>query len=65
MCVDSDERDLEGELQTVEAGRVGIPLDAVCTGCRRVHVKRVSPADVDDVGDVLEAEDPHVEAEVV
>ena len=52
MSVERDERDLEGELQTAEAGQVGIPLDAVCTGCRRVHVKRVSPEEVDQPPEV-------------
>ena len=52
MSVESDDRDLEGELQTAEAGHVGIPVDAVCTSCRRGHVKRVSPEEVDQPAEV-------------
>ncbi|QCJ47257.1 hypothetical protein [Haloprofundus sp. MHR1] len=43
MSSDVD-RDLEAELERPEAGEHGVPVDAVCTGCRRVTVKR-APAD--------------------
>ncbi|MDQ2052471.1 hypothetical protein RBH26_18565 [Natronolimnohabitans sp. A-GB9] len=47
MSVDRDDRDLEAELASADAGRVGIPVDAVCVGCGRTRVKRVDPAAMD------------------
>ena len=35
-------------LDEPEAGEVGVPVDAVCTGCKRVAVKR-APGTPDDV----------------
>ena len=40
------DRDLEAELSTAEAGRSGFPVDALCTGCHRTHVKRVQPKEI-------------------
>ncbi|MFP8957173.1 hypothetical protein ACLI4Y_10615 [Natrialbaceae archaeon A-CW3] len=40
------DRDLEAELARPEAGRVGVPFDAICTGCQHVAVKRAKPEDV-------------------
>ncbi|QSG02534.1 hypothetical protein [Natranaeroarchaeum sulfidigenes] len=37
--VDGD-RDLEAEAAEAEAGEVGIPFDAICTGCGQTRVKR-------------------------
>lgn len=45
MVTDGD-RDLKAELRSPAAGQVGIPLDAVCTDCGRVAVKRVSCEDL-------------------
>ncbi|WIV67107.1 hypothetical protein [Natrialbaceae archaeon AArc-T1-2] len=39
---DLEERDLRAELEDDAAGHRGIPVDAICTGCRQVRVKRVS-----------------------
>ena len=36
-------RDVIAEFQSAEAGYRGIPVDAVCTGCKQVRVKRVTP----------------------
>ncbi|ELY52788.1 hypothetical protein [Natronolimnohabitans innermongolicus] len=44
---DRDDRDLEGELASANAGRRGIPVDAICVGCGRTHVKRASPEEMD------------------
>jgi len=53
---DQDERDLAAELASPAAGQVGIPVDAICVGCRKTQVKRASaPADTDP--DALEASD--------
>ncbi|WP_435551984.1 hypothetical protein [Natrinema sp. CGMCC1.2065] len=41
-----DDRDLEAELASAAAGNSGIPFDAICTGCRRVRVKRAKPEEV-------------------
>ncbi|MFC3957149.1 hypothetical protein [Halovivax cerinus] len=46
MSVDAD-RDLSAELASPESGLQGFPVDAICTGCQRVHVKQVRPEDVD------------------
>ncbi|WP_254861724.1 hypothetical protein [Halovivax gelatinilyticus] len=45
MSVDAD-RDFSAESKSIEAGLQGFPVDAVCTGCQREHVKRVRPEDV-------------------
>ncbi|SDC05686.1 hypothetical protein [Natrinema hispanicum] len=46
MSVDAeaegDDRDLEAELATPEAGQVGVPVDAICVGCGRTRVKRAT-----------------------
>ncbi|ELY90873.1 hypothetical protein [Natrialba taiwanensis] len=34
------DRDLAAELESPATGQVGIPVDAICTGCGRIHVKR-------------------------
>ncbi|QCC59417.1 hypothetical protein NP511_13440 [Natrinema thermotolerans] len=44
---DQDDRDLEGELASAEAGQSGIPVDAVCVGCGRTRVKRASLEELD------------------
>ncbi|UTF52828.1 hypothetical protein [Natronosalvus rutilus] len=41
-----DDRDLEVELASPAAGRIGLPFDAICTGCQRIAVKRASLEDV-------------------
>jgi len=41
-CAGDDDRDLERELASAEAGLVGTPVDAICVGCGRTHVKRAS-----------------------
>ncbi|WP_436344165.1 hypothetical protein [Natronorubrum sp. FCH18a] len=46
MSVDRDDRDLEAELASAGAGRVGIPVDAICVGCGRIHVKRAEPGEL-------------------
>jgi len=48
MSTDSarDKRDLSGELTSPKAGHSGIPFDAVCTGCQKVHVKQARPLEV-------------------
>ena len=38
--VQRDDRNLEAELASADAGRVGIPVDAICVGCGRIRVKR-------------------------
>lgn len=57
----SDGRDRGTELASPAAGRVGIPVDAVCVGCGRTHVKRARPDEMDQPADVdpatLEAAD--------
>ncbi|WP_148680500.1 hypothetical protein [Halovivax ruber] len=45
MSVETD-RDLGAELASPRAGHRGIPVDAICTGCQTVHVKRVRPSEV-------------------
>lgn len=55
MSVDAD-RNREAELASAEAGHVGLPVDAICTGCRRVHVKRAAPEDVGLPADVEPAD---------
>ncbi|THE64503.1 hypothetical protein D8Y22_12735 [Salinadaptatus halalkaliphilus] len=45
MSTDTD-RDLEAELESPRAGQSGIPIDAVCTGCGRVRVKRAEPEEM-------------------
>jgi len=45
--VDQDDRDLEAELASSAAGRFGIPVDAICVGCGRTHVKRASLEEMD------------------
>ncbi|ELZ08871.1 hypothetical protein C478_18346 [Natrinema thermotolerans DSM 11552] len=62
MSVDaeSDDRDLEAELASAEAGHSGIPVDAVCVGCGRTRVKRASLEEMDQIDAdpmVLEASD--------
>ncbi|WP_224450520.1 hypothetical protein [Haloprofundus salilacus] len=43
MSSDSDNvRDLEAELDRPEAGEHGVPVDAMCTCCKCVTVKRAS-----------------------
>ena len=37
------QRDLLAELRSAEAGYSGIPVDAICCGCKWVRVKRVTP----------------------
>ena len=44
---DQDDRDLEAELASAEAGRSGLPVDAVCVGCGRTRVKRASLEEMD------------------
>ncbi|MXV63879.1 hypothetical protein GS429_17795 [Natronorubrum sp. JWXQ-INN-674] len=39
---DHDDRDLEAELESTGAGKVGIPVDAICVGCGRSRVKRAN-----------------------
>jgi hypothetical protein len=34
------ERDLQAEFREPAAGHVGVPFDAICTGCRQNRVKR-------------------------
>ena len=46
MSVDHDDRDLEAELASAEAGQVGIPVDAICVGCGRTRVKRADPEEM-------------------
>ncbi|MFC3960345.1 hypothetical protein [Halovivax cerinus] len=46
MSVDAD-RDLSAELASPKSGLQGFPVDAICTGCQRTHVKQVRPEDVD------------------
>lgn len=38
----------ERELEKVGAGKVGIPVDAICTGCKTVRVKRAPESDRED-----------------
>ncbi|AGB17367.1 hypothetical protein Halru_2796 [Halovivax ruber XH-70] len=45
MSVEPD-RDLSSELASPKSGLQGFPVDAICTGCQRVHVKQVRPEDV-------------------
>jgi hypothetical protein len=47
-AVNADDRDLAAEVRASEAGEVGIPVDAVCCGCQRVHVKRVTADSPED-----------------
>ncbi len=58
---DQDERDLEAELESATAGHVGIPVDAICVGCRQTRVKRANPEEMGQHPQVdpttLEAED--------
>lgn len=46
MSVDRDNRDLEAELASADAGRVGIPVNVICVGCGRIHVKRAEPEEI-------------------
>ena len=63
MSIDTgrDDRDLEAELASTSSGRVGIPVDAICVGCGRTHVKRARPEEMDQHPEVdptsLEATD--------
>ncbi|WP_175529311.1 hypothetical protein [Natronorubrum texcoconense] len=41
------DRDLEAELASAAAGHVRIPVDAICSGCGRTHVKRARPEEMD------------------
>lgn len=41
-----DGRDLRGELESPESGHRGIPVDAICTSCKRVRVKRAARDEV-------------------
>ena len=43
---DRDGRDYEAELASAAAGQVGIPVDAICVGCRRTQVKRADPTEM-------------------
>ncbi|WP_323172875.1 hypothetical protein [Natrialba sp. PRR66] len=36
------DRDLAAELESPAAGQVGIPVDAICTGCGQIRVKRAT-----------------------
>ncbi|MFC3957887.1 hypothetical protein [Halovivax cerinus] len=45
MSAETD-RDLSAELASPRSGHRGIPVDAICTGCQTVHVKRVRPSEV-------------------
>lgn len=47
MATEDAERDVESEADAPEAGEVGIPFDAVCTGCGQTRVKRADE-DPDD-----------------
>ena len=47
-----DDRDLEAELASADAGHVGIPVDAICVGCGRTQVKRADPEEMDQNPDV-------------
>ncbi|WP_247729909.1 hypothetical protein [Halovivax limisalsi] len=51
MSVDAD-RDHAAELASPKSGLQGFPVDAICTGCQRVHVKQVRPEDVGQSIDV-------------
>ncbi len=42
-----DGRDRDAELDDPRAGHRGIPVDAVCTGCKRIKVKRAPDPDID------------------
>ncbi|WP_224333095.1 hypothetical protein [Haloprofundus halobius] len=49
MSSDADGRDLEAELDAPNAGQSGIPVDAVCIGCKRTSVRRAPVDSVEDV----------------
>lgn len=54
---DSDDRDLVAELEDPRSGHSGIPVDAVCTGCKRTRVKRAPAPDGDVVARELSTDD--------
>jgi hypothetical protein len=43
-----DVRDRSDELQEPEAGEIGTPVDARCTGCKRVRAKKATKIHGDD-----------------